>query len=153
MLKKNFTTRQNHPPPPPPQKSNGRPLTGDTILFKLNCKQIKNVCLKECSIVLITARVIVRLVSGCSVPAFQSFSDTVITCVNDRGVIKVNAMIIRPRMVRNVRAFGTRFHISGMLFFSSDERSAGFTYVIPQTGGATNFTYNIALFFFGRAKL
>ena len=52
------------------------------------------------------ARVIVRRVSGCSVPGFQSFSDTVISCVNDRGVIKVNAMIIRPRVVRNVRAFG-----------------------------------------------
>ena len=43
-----------------------------------------------------------RTVGGCSVLGFQNFSDTVISCVNDRGVIKVNAMIIiRPRVVRN----------------------------------------------------
>ena len=72
-------------------------------------------------------------------PGFQSFSDTVISCVNYGGVIKVNAMIIRPRVVRNVRAFGARFHMSDVFLFSSDERSANFTYVIPRTGGARNF--------------
>ena len=62
-------------------------------------------------------------------------------------------MIIRRRVVRNVRTFGARFHISNAFLFSSDERSTSFTYVIPRTGGARNFVYNIALFFFGGAKL
>ena len=61
-------------------------------------------------------------------------------------------MIIGPRVVRNVGAFGARFHISDVFLFSSDERSASFTYVIPRTGGERNFMYNIALFFFGGAK-
>ena len=38
-------------------------------------------------------------------------------------------------------------------FLAGDERSASFTYVIPRTGGARNFIYNITLFFFGEAKL
>ena len=62
-------------------------------------------------------------------------------------------MIIRRRVVRNVRTFGARFHISNVFLFSSDERSTSFTYVIPRTGGARNFVYNIALFFFGGTKL
>ena len=58
----------------------------------------------------------------------------------------MRAMIIRPRVVRNLRVFGARFHISDVfLFFSSDERSAGFTNVIPRTGGTKNFISNIAL--------
>ena len=69
-------------------------------------------------------------------PGLQSFSDTVISCFNDGGVIKVNAMIIRPRIVRNVKAFGARFHICDVFLFSSDERFASFTYVIPGTGSA-----------------
>ena len=61
-------------------------------------------------------------------------------------------MIIRLRVVRNVRAFGARFHISDVFLFSSGEKSAGFTYVIPRTGGTRSFIYNIALFFFEGAK-
>ena len=53
-----------------------------------------------------------------------------------------HAKIIRPRVICNVRAFGARFHIS-----------ASFTYVIPWTGDARNFIYNITLFFFGGVKL
>ena len=75
----------------------------------------------------------------------------VISCVSDRGVIKVNAMIIRPHVVSNVRAFGARFHISDVFLFSSDERSASFTYVIPRTGGTRD--WHTALFFFGGANL
>ena len=47
-------------------------------------------------------------------------------------------MIIRPRMVHNVRAFGARFHVSDAFLFSSDERSA---YVIPWTGGGAKLWY------------
>ena len=56
-------------------------------------------------------------------------------------------------MVRNVRAFGASFYISDVFFFSSDERSAGFPYVFPWTGGTRNSIHNIALLFFSGMKL
>ena len=50
---------------------------------------------------------------------FQERPESIIAFVNDKGVIKINDMVIGPRMMCNSRAFGRSFDVPFVFFFSA----------------------------------
>ena len=61
-------------------------------------------------------------------------SDSIVALVNhdDGGVIKINDMVMGPRMMCNPGAFSRSFHVPFVLFFfPRNKRSACFTNIAP----------------------
>ena len=77
------------------------------------------------------ARVIVRIRCDRGAPRFQKLSDARTAFVNDRRVVKINDMVMRPSMICNSGAFGRCFYIPYVLIFPRSERSACFTDITP----------------------
>ena len=50
-------------------------------------------------------------------PGFQEFSDSIVSFVNDETIIKINGMVIGPRLMCNPRAFGHSFDVPYTFFF------------------------------------
>ena len=67
------------------------------------------------------ARVIVRIRCDHGVPRFQKRSDARTAFVNDRRVIKISDMVMRPSMISNSGAFGRCFYIPYVFFFPRSE--------------------------------
>ena len=65
------------------------------------------------------ARVIVRIMCNRGVPRFQKLPDARTAFVNDRCVVKINDMVMRPSMISNSGAFGRCFLHSLCVLFSS----------------------------------
>ena len=62
-----------------------------------------------------------------------------------RQLLKVNCVIVFPRMVGNVRACRIVFKILLMFFSSGFKASVSFSYITPTAVRAQNFVNNIAL--------
>ena len=75
----------------------------------------------------------------------NSFSNAVIAFVYHGSALKVNRVIVFPRMVGNVRATRIVFKISLMFLSSGFKASASFSYITPTAVRARNFVDNIAL--------
>ena len=67
------------------------------------------------------ARVIVRIRCNRGVPRFQKLSDARTAFVNDRRVVEINDMVMRPSMISNSGAFGRCFYIPYVVFFPRSE--------------------------------
>ena len=86
-------------------------------------------------------------------PGFECFTNAVIALVNNTSIVKINAMIVFPSMVGNVRYIRKILQIPLMFLFASLEASSGFTYVVPRTVFTWNFVNNIALKIRGLSEL
>ena len=78
-------------------------------------------------------------------PGFECFTKTVIALVRNTSIVEINAMIVFPRMVDNVRSIRIVLQILLMFLFAGLEASSGFSYVVPRTVFTWNLVNNIAL--------
>ena len=68
-----------------------------------------------------------------------------ISFVNDRRIVEVNEVVVRPGMIGNSGAFGHRLHIPNMFFFPHGKGSACFANVIPRATATGDFVDNMGL--------
>ena len=78
-------------------------------------------------------------------PGFECCKNAVIALVYDTSIVEINAMIVFPRMVGNIRSIGIVLQFPLMFHFAGLEASSGFSYVVPRTVFTWNFVNNIAL--------
>ena len=67
------------------------------------------------------ARGIVRIRCNRGMPRFQKLSDARTAFVNDRRVVQINDIVMRPSMISNSGAFGRCFYIPYVFFFPRSE--------------------------------
>ena len=67
------------------------------------------------------ARVIARNRCDCGVPRFHKLSDARIAFVNDRRVVEINDVTMRPSMISNSGAFSRYFYIPRVFLFPRSE--------------------------------
>ena len=76
---------------------------------------------------------------------FKCFTNAVIAFVYDKRIFEINAMIVFPRMVGNIRAIRIVLQVPLMFLSAGLEASSGFSYLVLRTVFAWNFVNNIAL--------
>ena len=83
----------------------------------------------------------------------NAFSNAVIALVDNTSIVKIDAMIVFPSMVGNVRSTRKILQIPFMFLFVCLETSSSFTDVVPRTVFTWNFVNNIALKIRGLSEL
>ena len=82
---------------------------------------------------------------GKGVPRFWKSTDAEMSFVNDRRIVEVNNVVVRPSMIGNSGAFGRCLHISNIFFFPRGKGSTCFANIIPRATATGDFVDNIGL--------
>ena len=71
--------------------------------------------------------------------------ECVIALVYNTSIVKINGMIVFPRMVGSIRSIRIVLQVPLMFLFAGLEASSGFSYVVQRTVFTWNFVNNISL--------